>query len=170
MIFVNILFPLSAYLLGVPHTLNQLDMKRESLFQARTLAILCFSMFYVAFSSCEFGPPENSRPAQVERGKAHYMEYCSACHGQDGKGIVIDSLQKQPADLTRLTRSYGVKEFPILPVARSIDGRKLSKAHKDRDMPLWGDVFAQEELMDESQIKGRLAELIAYLMTIQEGY
>lgn len=145
-------------------------MKRNSpLFTRSSWVIALFSLLYIGLNSCDFGPPENSRVAQAERGKAHYQEYCSACHGMDGKGIRIDSLERQPADLTQLTRNYETNEFPILPVARMIDGRKLSKSHQDRDMPLWGDVFAQEELMDETQIKGRLGELIAYLMTIQEG-
>ncbi|MCB0641992.1 MAG: cytochrome c [Phaeodactylibacter sp.] len=145
-------------------------MKRNShLFTRSTWALLVLGMLYFGLNSCDFSPPEHSRVAQAERGKAHYDKYCSSCHGPDGKGLQIDSLERQPANLTYLTRNYESNEFPVLAVARMIDGRKLSKSHQDRDMPLWGDVFAQEELMDESQIKGRLAELIAYLMTIQEG-
>ena len=52
-------------------------------------------------------------------------------------------------------------------VASMIDGRKMAKSHGSRDMPVWGEVFSKQENLTEDQIKGKLAEIIAYLMLIQ---
>ena len=122
----------------------------------------------VLLISCNFGPPENSKAAQAQRGKAHFMKYCSSCHGEDAKGKRIDTLTIQPKDLTTITRQTKAKEFPILEVARMIDGRNMSNAHGTRQMPVWGEVFSTQEHLDEKQIKGKMGEIIAYLMSIQE--
>jgi mono/diheme cytochrome c family protein len=118
-------------------------------------------------SSCIQEPPAGSLAAQATKGKVHFMKYCSPCHGSEGKGVQVDSLTKQPADLTLITSSYRTGKFPILEVAQMIDGRNMAKSHGTRQMPVWGEVFSEQEHLDESQIKGKLGEIIAYLMTIQ---
>ena len=117
--------------------------------------------------ACKQTPPEDSRAAQAVRGKVLYEQYCLGCHGADGKGMIMDSMVKDPADLTTLVARRGGGEFPILEVARIIDGRKMIANHGSREMPVWGDIFTQEGEITESEIKGRLAEIIAYLMSIQ---
>lgn len=129
---------------------------------------LLTTLLWVGFSSCDSKPPENSKWAQSEKGKVHFQKYCTSCHGEDGKGLVIDSLSTQPADLTRIVSSTKNGVFPILNVANMIDGRRRVKSHGPRDMPIWGEKFSEEEFLDEDQIKGKLAEIIAYLMSIQE--
>jgi mono/diheme cytochrome c family protein len=145
-------------------------MKRASLFLASNLGlVLTFlaAIFLVNMLSCENAPPKDSRLAQAAVGKTHFQKYCTSCHGDDGKGVYIDSLKTQPADLTKIgsAKSEG---FPILYVANVIDGRKMAKSHGNREMPVWGEVFSGEEYLNEDQIKGKLAEIIAYLMTIQK--
>lgn len=130
---------------------------------------LITGLIYLFAVSCESGPPENSKFAQTQRGKAHYLNYCSDCHGENGKGLKIDSLEKQPADLTIIQARRREDAFPILEVARIIDGRKMAEAHGSRKMPVWGEVFSEDEHLDETQIKGKLGEIIAYLMSIQGG-
>ncbi|NNE27041.1 MAG: cytochrome c [Saprospiraceae bacterium] len=128
---------------------------------------LLFSAFFLVIISCDQKPPKNSRVAQAMRGKALFMEKCVQCHGEDGKGLKLDTLATQPADLTEIMWNRRVKEFPILEIANIIDGRKMAEAHGTRAMPIWGEVFAKEEYLDEKEIKGKMAELIAYLMSIQ---
>ena len=53
-------------------------------------------------------------------------------------------------------------------VARFIDGRAEVKAHGPRDMPVWGECF-YAETHDESAVQARIAELVAYLQSIQTG-
>lgn len=73
----------------------------------------------------------------------------------------------QPADLTQIRATRRYNEFPILEIANIIDGRKMSKSHGTRAMPIWGEVFSTDEHLNETQIKGKLGEIIAYLMSIQ---
>ena len=117
--------------------------------------------------SCNQGPPKNSRANQAAKGKEHFQKYCAVCHGQDGTGIIIDTMAIQPANLTLINTSRRTNEFPILEIANQIDGRKMSKYHGTRDMPVWGEVFSENEALNETQIKGKLGEIIAYLMSIQ---
>ena len=118
-------------------------------------------------AACTAKPPENSRAAQANRGRAHYQEHCIGCHGADGKGMVIDSLQVMSADLTRIVASRKNKEFPIKEIARIIDGRDFVRHQKTRAMPIWGEEFKVEGDADENQLRGKLGEIIAYLMSIQ---
>ncbi|MEM9544839.1 MAG: cytochrome c [Bacteroidota bacterium] len=132
------------------------------------IAFTIMAAFTIAFAtSCDPKPPKNSRAVQAQKGKLHFQKYCSVCHGQDGTGLVIDTFDIQPADLTMIRATRKNDEFPILEIANIIDGRKMSKAHGTRDMPIWGEVFSTDDHLTESQIKGKLGEIIAYLMSIQ---
>ena len=46
-------------------------------------------------------------------GKKTYMEYCTACHGDDGKGMgpAASALKTPPSDLTTLAKRHAGK-FP----------------------------------------------------------
>ena len=142
-------------------------MKKNSKKPLLMLSTLTIFLVYLMTTSCITEPPKGSLAAQSMRGQKHFMKYCSACHGGDGKGLRIDSLAIQPADLTLLTSSYRTGKFPILEVAQMIDGRNMARSHGTREMPVWGEVFSEQEHLSEDQIKGKLGEIIAYLMTIQ---
>lgn len=142
----------------------------------RTLVISSLLMplaLSLIMTSCN-NEPKNPRGEQIERGKALFTEYCTSCHGEDARGKLIDTLSVQPANLRLIQKMHRSAEFPIAEVARVIDGRKLVAAHGAREMPVWGDIFRQEGLFEEGQeiteeqLKGKLADIIAYLMAIQE--
>ena len=144
-------------------------MKKSSRFEKLNFVFSIFAaLLLIALFSCDSQPPKNSLVAQAKQGKVHFDKYCAKCHGENAKGIRIDTMKTQPADLTRIMDSRGVSEFPILQIAELIDGRMMSDAHGTRAMPIWGEVFSKEEYLTEKQIKGKMGELIAYLMTIQE--
>ena len=105
---------------------------------------------------------------QAEKGKVHFEKYCVSCHGADGKGLTIDSLTTQPADLTKIIEDSRASEFPMRYVVNKIDGARAAKAHSTRAMPIWGKVFSEEEMLDDAQVKAKLGEIVAYLMSIQE--
>jgi len=109
----------------------------------------------------------------ISEGRALYIQYCAACHGEkgDGHGPVAKSLKEAPGDLRRLGDRYGTP-LPASQIARFIDGRDYVAAHGSREMPVWGERF--EDIWtakDSSQgnMHQRVMKIIAYLQTIQTG-
>lgn len=104
-------------------------------------------------------------------GKPVFEQHCAVCHGQDGKGggVASNMLTVKPADLTLLSKKNGDK-FPFWRVYGMIDGREEIKGHGSRDMPIWGAEFrvdAGSSPTAQSQVRGRILELVYYLQSIQ---
>jgi hypothetical protein len=57
---------------------------------------------------------------------------------------LTDELMKRPADLTRLAQRNG-GSFPYQRVFAVIDGRFDVSSHGDREMPVWGRQFLEED-------------------------
>jgi len=109
--------------------------------------------------------------AVQQAGHDYYLEACASCHGTDGRGEgpVSASLAIRPPDLTKMAaRRRG--NYPYDELASFIDGRKDIAAHGSREMPVWGERFA-EELREDSQqeriIHGKVLMLLVYLESIQ---
>jgi mono/diheme cytochrome c family protein len=110
----------------------------------------------------------------IARGQLHYQRYCSACHGEQGKGNgpVAEYLKVTPADLTQLSKQNG-GHFPFWRVYRIVDGREAVRGHGTREMPIWGEeirVDAREAVprLQEDLVAGRLWQMISYLQSIQD--
>jgi mono/diheme cytochrome c family protein len=86
-----------------------------------------------------YSPPSAYRP------DALYRRYCASCHGLTGKGDgpVAELFKVAPPDLTRLAERYGDQDL-VEHVQQAIDGRRTIRAHGERDMPVWGEFFAEE--------------------------
>jgi mono/diheme cytochrome c family protein len=92
-----------------------------------------------------FGFSVASLAAESNSGKQMYLQYCSSCHGKDGKGdgTVSRDLKVRVPDLTELAKkNRGV--YPLDDVMATIDGRRLVRGHGDRNMPVWGESFHSE--------------------------
>lgn len=111
-------------------------------------------------------------------GRREYRDNCLNCHGEkgDGNGPYAQLLTKRAADLTVLAKSNkGI--FPFARVYETIDGRQQVKAHGERDMPIWGNVYrakAGEYYMDmnydpEIYVRARILALIEYLSRLQKN-
>ncbi len=105
-------------------------------------------------------------------GKGLYLKYCSACHGESGKGdgVVSGLMRPKPTDLTQLAKKSG-GQFPFVQVMETIDGSKTVRAHGDPDMPVWGQLFREEAgvpLDGQVEVKGKLLLITEYLRSIQE--
>ena len=104
-------------------------------------------------------------------GKPAFQQYCASCHGREAKGdgSAMNLLTVKPADLTQISkRNNGT--FPFWKTYRVIDGREDVKGHGDRDMPIWGAQFRAETTSSataQSQVRGRILELVYYLQSIQ---
>ena len=60
--------------------------------------------------------------------------------------------------------------FPQVRVTTIIDGREVLEAHSDRQMPVWGDVFAElEGANSSSKAQAKIRALVDYLATIQQS-
>lgn len=110
----------------------------------------------------------------VAAGKREFRGHCAVCHGLGGKGesvmTTLNLLTVRPTDLTQLSkRNKG--QFPFWQVYRVIEGREEVKGHRTRDMPIWGDVFTEQEggkLVDETRAIGRILAIIHYIESTQE--
>lgn len=107
----------------------------------------------------------------IERGERSFMAYCASCHGSDGTGTgpVAEVMTTNPADLTQLRARYG-GTFPADSVYAYIDGREDVQAHGTREMPVWGNVWGEEdgEPVDRDEVDLRIRELVEYIRTLQE--
>ena len=114
-----------------------------------------------------FGTAAGAGADDVAQGRQMYLEYCGSCHGLtgEGDGPVARALSTPPANLRRLSERFG-NPLPEDQVARFIDGRTEVKAHGPRDMPVWGARF-YAETHNESEVRARIAKLVAYLQSIQ---
>lgn len=105
-------------------------------------------------------------------GKAMYLRYCGACHGENGKGdgVVSGFLRPRPTDLTQIAKQSG-GTYSSARVMQLIDGTKTVRAHGDPDMPVWGEVFRQQSsvsLTRRVEAQGKLLLIAEYLRTIQD--
>jgi mono/diheme cytochrome c family protein len=105
-------------------------------------------------------------------GEEIFMKYCSACHGESGRGDgpVAPGLVTTPPDLTKITRRYD--GFPAARVRDTIDGRGVRiHAHGTRTMPVWGYEFWIEEggdVVAQREMKEVIAKLVEYIRSIQD--
>jgi len=103
------------------------------------------------------------------RGAINYRIYCQNCHGPaaHGDGQLAEMLTVKPADLTRLRDDDG--SFPRQRVADVVDGRQEVAGHGRREMPIWGIAFQDRgrDSDQEAEVAARIADLVAYLESIQ---
>jgi mono/diheme cytochrome c family protein len=109
--------------------------------------------------------------AETDQSKQVFIQYCASCHGKDarGNGPVSPYLKIKAADLTLLKKkNQGI--YPMAKVMSAIDGSRAVRAHGDREMPVWGEIFRKEaESAKYTELTSLLKiKIIAeYLATIQ---
>ncbi len=111
-------------------------------------------------------PPSHTSPAS---GKEMFNAYCVACHGRDGKGggPAASAMKIPPSDLTQLSAKNAGK-FPELKVYGVIHGDpQAPAAHGTKEMPVWGTVFQSMSRDNGAGMQMRVANLTAYIKSIQ---
>jgi len=128
---------------------------------------------------CSLGLAGVAQAQADDLGKHDYEASCAVCHGQTGRGEgpMRAFLVVPPADLTTLARRNG-GIFPAERVARTIDGRVTIGSHGTREMPVWGQVFLEQERAQttegrrrvgpEWRVHARILALVDYLARLQE--
>jgi mono/diheme cytochrome c family protein len=114
-------------------------------------------------------PPTPEEAVRV--GHQHFVRYCSACHGVEGRGDgpAAAALQPPPADLTRIAQRRG-GHFPAPEIATYIDGRTWVPAHGQREMPVWGErlkEIAGGGVLGEVVAQSQIWLLLQYLQSLQ---
>jgi mono/diheme cytochrome c family protein len=117
---------------------------------------------------------EASSGQEMSYGQAEYLNSCAVCHGIDGKGDgpLRDLLVKRPADLTHLSERNG-GTFPYSRVFATIDGRYATPSHGNREMPVWGRRFLEDDAKTYGPSGGevvtteRIHNLAGYIETLQ---
>ena len=101
-------------------------------------------------------------------GRDNYVAYCAVCHGVDGtgNGPAAPAMKVAVPDLTMMAKRSGGK-FNATDVEYIIrgTGKTATPAHGVEDMPIWGDVFRNE---DKSVNVLRIRNLAQYLRSIQK--
>src|SRR4029079_15712053 len=118
--------------------------------------------------------PGAAAAAQMSYGEAEYLNSCAVCHGLEGKGDgpLGDELVRRPADLTTINRRNG-GTFPYAHVYAVIDGRYAVPSHGERDMPVWGRQFLEDDAKlfgpagGEIVTSERIHNLAGYVQTLQ---
>jgi len=111
-------------------------------------------------------PIKGSNPAS---GAQMYKQYCAVCHGTSGKGDgpAAEDLKTKPADLTQLAKKNGGK-FPQDHVAEVLRNGVKAPAHGTAEMPTWGPLFSSVSSKDEAIVNMRIANVTAYVKSLQE--
>jgi len=133
---------------------------------------------WIALSVSTVGISLFSRPAHcqeitvAEVGRGFYQQYCSGCHGLEGKGNgpFAAYLKVPPPDLTTIAKRRG-GTFPDTEIAEIIDGKRAVAAHGTRDMPIWGQRFGEPSSSSPAPVasaRGQVMLFVAYLRSIQQ--
>lgn len=129
------------------------------------LAVLVSILAAAQKPSIKKVPAPYTSPASAEE---MYVNYCAACHGQDGKGNgpAVPALKSPPPDLTTLAKRNGGK-YPADRVSAILSGKEELAAHGSQDMPVWGPVFSQMGQGDRAQAQLRVRNLTTYVESLQ---
>ena len=109
-------------------------------------------------------------------GSEEYRISCLNCHGVGGKGNgpMAELLIKKPSDLTVLSKNFN-GEYPFFRIYQTIDGRILVTGHGDRDMPIWGMRYLEEDAKrygtlygGEDVVRARVLQLVYYIQMLQQ--
>ncbi len=111
---------------------------------------------------------------EMDYGEAEYLNSCAVCHGPMGlgDGPLAAELKTPPADLTELGDGNG-GTFPYWRVFAIIDGRYVVPGHGERDMPVWGRQFLEDDARTfgprggEVVTSERIHALAGYIETLQ---
>lgn len=116
------------------------------------------------------GPASSEESVTAQAGHNLYSQHCEVCHGlrAEGTGPLAEELRIPPADLTTIAQRRG-GVFPEVEIREIIDGRRRLRGHGPANMPLWGDVFAQDRAgaQHEDEVRDRIQSLVEYLKSIQ---
>ena len=109
----------------------------------------------------------SAAPIQSVDGGDNFHAYCAVCHGADakGNGPAAPAMKVPVPNLTTIAARHDGK-FNAVRVEQIITGvgKTPSPAHGVEDMPIWGDVFRNE---DKAKTALRVRNIVSYIESIQ---
>jgi mono/diheme cytochrome c family protein len=104
-----------------------------------------------------------NKPVIGPTGRDIYMDRCSACHGEDGRGQgpAVAALKIASGDLTLLSKKNG-GIFPVERVKNIVGEWVAITAHGSRETPIWGAIFHPKRVSDQQAASERLKDLVAF--------
>jgi mono/diheme cytochrome c family protein len=136
------------------------------LFVCFVAAIFAVCIGYAVQSNPVAAAPTNKIPPSD--GKAMFVQYCTPCHGADGKGrgpVVMEN-KVPPVDLTGLSKKNHGK-FPEERVVHVLKYGADVPSHTSVEMPVWGPILGKINQSDPRDKELRISALSQYLETIQ---
>ena len=111
------------------------------------------------------GPPNSSSSPS---GAELYQQNCAVCHGSDLEGgTPAPPPYRTPPELTRLSRRLKGESLDAY-ISGVLQNGAVIPAHGPAEMPVWGTAFRLGEQLDQRQVKERIANLTAYIMSRQK--
>ena len=131
---------------------------------ARIKVRLANLVAYVESLQIPAGLAPPAQTAAPMSGAQLFRTHCASCHGETatGGGPISAQFRTTVPDLTTFSARNGGM-FPAERVRQMIEGRGPA-AHGDRSMPVWGEVFRQQNADDAAT---RIDSLVTYLRSIQ---
>jgi mono/diheme cytochrome c family protein len=138
----------------------------KHLFLLALAVVFCLAVGYGEKANTKITIPVNKTDAT--NGKQMFASYCAPCHGTDGRGHgpVSPALRTQPIDLTVLSRANHGK-FPSAHISSVLQFGSEMPAHGSAVMPVWGPILGKMNQQDVQERSLRIANLNAYLRSIQ---
>jgi mono/diheme cytochrome c family protein len=101
-------------------------------------------------------------------GKQMYANYCSPCHGVDGRGHgpVAPALKTPPTDLTVLSKTNHGK-YPDTHIVTVLQNGSEIPAHGSIEMPVWGPILGKMSQTNPQDRMLRISNLSRFLETLQ---
>jgi mono/diheme cytochrome c family protein len=101
-------------------------------------------------------------------GKQMYTNYCTPCHGVDGKGHgqYAPMLKRQPADLSMLS-SNNRGRFPETHIYSALQFGSAVAPSGAGEMPVWGPILGKMNQTNPQEVLLRISNLSRYLETLQ---
>lgn len=136
----------------------------------------CFALALIVTATCSTAQVETRnisiRYTSPFAGEQMYASYCSACHGEKGKGDgpAAAAMTTSPSDLTTLSKS-NKGHFPRAHVFFSIlNGKERQKGGQGYDMPSWKGPFfslCAGQRGCDAEVQMRVVRLTDYLESLQ---
>ena len=145
--------------------------RTEELMLKRLLVMAVLAVFAVGIGYADQSRTKVTIPVNKTAptsGKQMYANYCTPCHGVDGRGHgqYASILKRQPVDLSMLTRNNRGR-FPETHIVSALQFGSAIAPRGTDEMPAWGPILGKMNQANPQEVLLRISNLSRYLETLQ---